>query len=181
MVAVRYFSFSFFRKKKVLTQADIFSRPFLNNVFFFTYWIVNIKKKCVICQSTRGKRSNGWRFVHLKCYIELCAIRWGLLWSSVSDKWDTERLPGLHTQTDPALNDGYLKISEILSHRLCCCCCWEIYFSRPTIFFTTWRYQIRRDLRVSHTIVFLRPFPATFQSRLIYGPDWQKSFANYKE
>ncbi len=59
------------------------------------------------------------------------------------------------------LNDvcGYLKISQILSHRqrCCCCCCWEINFSRPSaaVFFTTWRYQIRRDLRVSHTIIFL--------------------------
>ena len=47
MVAARYFSFSFFRKKKVLTQADIFSRPFLNNVFFF--YILNCKYKKKVC------------------------------------------------------------------------------------------------------------------------------------
>ena len=146
----------------------------------FFFYILNCKYKKKSVSSANQLAAKGQTADALSTsYIELCAIRWGLLWSSVSDKWDTERLPGLHTQTDPALNDGYLKISEILSHRLCCC--WEIYFSRPTIFFTTWRYQIRRDLRVSHTIVFLRPFPATFQSRLIYGPDWQKSFANYKE
>ena len=47
MVDARYFSFSFFRKKKVLTQADIFSRPFLNNVFFF--YILNCKYKKKVC------------------------------------------------------------------------------------------------------------------------------------
>ena len=26
------------------------------------------------------------------------------------------------------------------------------FFTRPAIFFTTWRYQIRRDLRISHTL-----------------------------